>query len=357
MTSTILIVDDDASARETLLAILDDRQYRLEVAVNGTEGILKAEVITPDLILLDVMMPGMDGFQVCRQIRENPRLREVPILLLTALDDRDSRLTGLQAGADDFLSKPIDSQELRARVSTITRLNRYRLLLQQRENLRAMAKRVIQAQEEERLRISREIHDDIGQSLTVHQIQLQFLCDRLPESDNELRKSFQELIAESNKTFAKLRLLAQDLRPPLLDTMGLTLALKACCSHFSQRTGLPTNFESAEERYEAPDTISVTLYRVLQEALSNIARHAQASQVWVTLDTDDDELCLTVQDNGTGISPQSQPHPGLGLQGMRERVTLAGGAFFLQSAPGQGTIIMARFPRTSHSPAQNKNSD
>ncbi|HMN29033.1 MAG TPA: response regulator, partial [Caldilineaceae bacterium] len=87
----------------------------------------------PDLILLDVMMPGLNGFDVCRSLRQHPKLSEVPIILVTALDDRDSRLEGLDAGADDFITKPIDRAELRVRIRTVTRLNRYRRLHQQRE--------------------------------------------------------------------------------------------------------------------------------------------------------------------------------------------------------------------------------
>lgn len=344
MMSTILIVDDEHSARETVLAILEGRGYRLETAASGLEAIQKAGELPPDLILLDVMMPGMDGFEVCLQLRENIRLREIPILLLTALDDRQSRLEGLGAGADDFISKPLDPQELRARVATITRLNRYRTLVEQRENLDEMALRVIQAQEDERLRISREIHDDIGQALTAHQIQLQFLHDRLPKNNEDLRQSVKELISETTGTFSRLRLLAQDLRPPLLDTLGIALALKAFCNDFSRRTGLRTNFESDQDIPQLSDATCVTLYRVQQEALTNAARHAGASQTWVTLNSDEDEVCLTVQDDGKGLAAHEGGHKGLGLQGMRERVTLAGGRFNLRSVPGQGTILTVRFP-------------
>lgn len=130
--STILIVDDQLSAREVLRGLLFGQGYQLVLASNGPEALSKAAELTPDLILLDVMMPGMDGFEVCERLRANPELAEVPIIMITALDDYDSRLRGFKAGADDFVSKPFDDLELEARVRTITQLNRYRHLHKER---------------------------------------------------------------------------------------------------------------------------------------------------------------------------------------------------------------------------------
>jgi putative two-component system response regulator len=117
------------------------------MAENGPQAIVQAKSILPDVILLDVMMPGMTGFEVCEKIRNDPQVAEIPIIILTALDDRDSLLRGLKAGADDFISKPFDRFELRARLIGITRLNRYQKLLQERENLRNANRRLSDAYE------------------------------------------------------------------------------------------------------------------------------------------------------------------------------------------------------------------
>ena len=131
-TSIILIVDDEPSARDTLEALLFKEGYNLAFAKNGTEAMIKAAELVPDLILLDVMMPGMDGFEVCQRLRSDSLLADVPIVMVTALDDVESRIRGIEAGADDFITKPCDGFELRARVRAITKLNRYRRLLMER---------------------------------------------------------------------------------------------------------------------------------------------------------------------------------------------------------------------------------
>jgi two-component system, cell cycle response regulator len=126
---TLLVIDDDLAARTVITRLLTSEGYRVIQATNGPEGLARAIQYVPDAILLDVMMPGMDGFEVCRRLRADPKLGLVPVVMITALDDRDSRLEGISAGADDFMSKPFDSLELAARMHPIGRLNRYRRLL------------------------------------------------------------------------------------------------------------------------------------------------------------------------------------------------------------------------------------
>jgi len=131
-TSTILIADDEQNIRELFSSLLAGPDYHLLFAANGNEALESAFMHIPDLVLLDIMMPEMDGFEVCRRLRRDPRTKELPIIIVTALNDRPSRLLGIQVGADDFISKPFDLEELEARVKSITRLNRYRTLLSER---------------------------------------------------------------------------------------------------------------------------------------------------------------------------------------------------------------------------------
>lgn len=138
---TLLLVDDMPAGLEVLRSALATEGYTLLTASNGEEALTLAASHRPDLILLDVMMPGIDGFEVCRRLRADAALGEVPIVMVTALGDRASRLRGLEAGADDFLSKPVDRLELRLRARTITRLSHRRRQVEQ--ELRAQLARAL----------------------------------------------------------------------------------------------------------------------------------------------------------------------------------------------------------------------
>lgn len=128
----ILIIDDDLHVQETLGAILHQDNYELLFAANGEHALKEAEQKLPNLILLDVLMPGIDGFEVCRQLRRHSMLKDVPIIMLTTLEDKRSRLHGLEVGADDFITKPFDPTELRARIRSVMRLSTYRHVLEER---------------------------------------------------------------------------------------------------------------------------------------------------------------------------------------------------------------------------------
>jgi signal transduction histidine kinase len=333
----ILIVDDDPHGIATLESIFHNQGYEISQANNGANALKLAQEIMPDLILLDVMMPGMSGFEVCKRLRATPALAEVPIILLTALDDRASRLQGIEAGADDFLTKPIDRQELRLRVKTILRLDRYRTLLTQRENLRQMAERVVSAQEEERKRLSLELHDDLGQALVAHLLKLKKL-----QNQTKMNQEFEKLIEDANHIINRMRQIAQDMRPALLDTLGFVPALETHSKEFGLRTNLPVTFEADEDIPKLSDVHSITLYRTLQETLTNIIKHSNATQVWIELSVDEENITLTVQDNGVGFVGTTQN--GMGISNLRERLALVGGAFNITSALSKGTIVSASLP-------------
>lgn len=181
--STILIADDEEIIRIIIEGLLSSQGHNLAFAGNGKEALAKATELIPDLILLDVMMPDMDGFEVCERLRADPVLAEVPIIMITALDDRDSRLQGIKAGADDFITKPFDGVELQARIQTITRLNRYRRLLTERHRFEW----VVEQDKDGYL-----ILDETGRILYANP-QVQLYLNLISDNPNDKGETFLEL--------------------------------------------------------------------------------------------------------------------------------------------------------------------
>ncbi len=217
------------------------------------------------------------------------------------------------------------------------------------EAIQELAKRIVVAQEEERQRISRELHDEAGQALTALKIGLEIIRGEVPAAEESLRQNLTEAIALTDSTRDSIRQLARGLRPPALDTVGLNLTLEDFCQNFGRLTQLAISYEGTPH-LRLQDAANICLYRVLQEGLTNVAKHAQASQVWVKLWGDETAVHLSIADDGVGFVGQTavtRPHSaGLGILGMHERVELLGGHLEIQSAPDEGTRLVAHLPLT-----------
>jgi signal transduction histidine kinase len=216
-----------------------------------------------------------------------------------------------------------------------------------RERLRNLTRQVVTAQEEERRRISRELHDEAGQALTALKISLDIIRVSLPAEQADIRAQLAETITLADDTMEQIRLLAHDLRPPVLDAIGLHLSLENFCADFARRTGLIIHYEGVELP-TLTDTMRISFYRFLQEALANAAKHAQATQIWVTLQQTMDMAILAVKDDGKGFSADDglglKHTTGVGLPGMQERFELLGGQLEIRSTPDLGTALLASVP-------------
>ncbi len=205
--------------------------------------------------------------------------------------------------------------------------------------------RVIAAQEAERQRLARELHDEAGQTLTALSLGLRRLQDdpRLPAAPRELA---QELKAQIAALSTELHRLAVELRPSALDRVGLIGALEQYAQEFGQRYGLEIQFESSlPASIHLPPEIQTSLYRIVQEALTNVARHAQARAVSVLLQLRESQIVITIEDDGQGFDPaQAQKNGRLGLFGMQERAAMLGGSLHIESAPGEGTTVFVKIP-------------
>ena len=217
-----------------------------------------------------------------------------------------------------------------------------------REQLKELTRKVVLAQEEERHRISRELHDEAGQALTALAISLKLYYADLPDNQLDVKKKLSDAIALVTTTMDQIRLLAQDLRPQVLDTLGLNNALEGYCRVFSHRTHIEVQYQGTEVPL-LPDSTAISLYRYLQEALTNVAKHSQAKRVEVSLWLDGETLTLKVQDHGVGFTVVSSKKTGslngangIGLLGMKERVEMVGGILEIHSTPGEGVTLVAR---------------
>ncbi len=199
-------------------------------------------------------------------------------------------------------------------------------------------------QEDEKARIAREIHDELGGTLAAAKIDLQMLANRLPANDAQHARLGRAMAAIDDAVQVKRRII-EDLRPSVLDHLGIAAALDWQCSEFEKRTGVPCRVELDDSDLVLPAPSSIALYRVAQEALTNIGKHAQAKNVTVSLRRDDGAWILRIADDGVGIDSQKSKNPaGFGLLAMRERVRALGGAFSLEGRAAQGTVIEARLP-------------
>lgn len=220
----------------------------------------------------------------------------------------------------------------------------------QRETLHQMSLRLVNAQEEERRRISRELHDELGQALTALKINLDVARHALPpEASPKLRQSITEASQLAVRTLEAARSMSLELRPPMLDDLGLVSALRYEMDRYEQRTGMSAQFESNLKEARLQPEVEITVYRIVVEALTNIARHARASQVLVEVRVDGNQITGKVADNGQGFDLQSWLHSAaeqqsLGLVSMRERAALLGGHLEVASQLGQGTTVSFTLP-------------
>jgi signal transduction histidine kinase len=241
---------------------------------------------------------------------------------------------------EDALREARDEQESRVaeRTAELSRANESRIEL---------LRRLVRAQEDERRRVSRELHDGLGQELTALILGLKALEGSIPEGSPG-RDRLREVEASAGRIVREAHDLAVELRPTALDDIGLDAALSTYVASWSERSGIAAGFQSAGlDGGRLPSEIETAVYRVVQEALNNVAKHAGAGRVSVILERRGDEVTSLVEDDGRGFEPAragSGPGRRLGLLGMRERIALVGGALLVESAEGQGTTVRARIP-------------
>jgi signal transduction histidine kinase len=340
----ILLVDDEPKSLFALQELLSGLGQNLMVAQSGEEALRLALKNDFAVILLDVRMPGIDGFETARLIRSRERSRLTPIIFLTAAaDEMSSMFRGYEVGAVDYLQKPVVPEILKSKVAVFVELHRKtERLRESEEKLRRLAAHLISVREEERAHIAREIHDELGQVLTGLKMEVTWLAKRLKEKP--LVDKTDSMCKLIDTTVQTVRKIATGLRPEMLDDMGLIAAVGWQAKEFQKRTGIRCRAKLPPE-VKLDIDISTTMFRIFQEILTNVARHSRATRVDIELILNEDRVGLEVVDNGVGIADDDlNGKKSLGLLGMHERALLFGGEVKITGTPGHGTRVSVSIP-------------
>ena len=222
-----------------------------------------------------------------------------------------------------------------------------RILRQNENDLRRLAGRLISAQEEERSRLARELHDDLAQRLAVFAIDVGQIEQQLGDLPETVRETLSEMKKDIVTISQDVHNLSRQIHPSILDDLGLIKAVESECAHFSKREGIEIVFNHEDIPAVIPKGVSLSLYRITQEGLSNISKHACAERVSVSLKGTGHDVLLSVRDDGIGFDPaEVREKPGLGFSSMRERARLIHGEFSVSSQPERGTVINVKVPLT-----------
>jgi signal transduction histidine kinase len=342
----VLLLEDEPTDAELTLAAMAEGGFDCEPTVAGNRAAFEAafgEGGGHDLVIADYRLPGYTGLEALKYVRARDPL--VPFVLVSGALGEERAVEALRAGATDYVLKhglarlaAAVSRALEERRDHEHHLATRRALELSQERLRALSRRLLEVQEEERARLARDLHDDVGQVLTALKIRLESVARGDPATGARLA----DCIDTTHHALDRVRQLSFALRPAQLDDLGLESALRSHVQREAGAGGVKAHFElTGAPRGIAPE-IETACFRVAQEAITNVLRHASAANLWVRLACADGRLELSVRDDGAGFDLDAGRRS-LGLLGMEERVALAGGELEVRSAPGQGTSLRARF--------------
>src|SRR5580704_3719253 len=351
----ILMVDDQPGKLLSYEVILGELGENLIKAQSGREALdhlLKTDIAD---VLMDVSMPELDGFELADMIRQHPRFQQTSIIFISAVHLTDlDRLKAYQRGAVDYISVPIVPELLRAKVSVFADLHRKtRQLEQLNRELRALSARLITMQDEERRRIARDLHDSVGQfvaAMSMNNGLALMQAEKLSPPAREALNQNTELVKQLSK---EIRTISHLLHPPLLDEIGLLPAIKLFADGFAERSGIQVAVELAPELGRLAPKVEISIFRIIQECLTNVYRHSGSKTASIKMwPSDERVLMLQVSDQGKGIPRERSVAMSLGasrsvgLSGMRERARELGGSLEIQSSEN-GTTVTAAFPVAS----------
>ncbi|MBI4427522.1 MAG: sensor histidine kinase [Ignavibacteriales bacterium] len=358
----VLIVEDIEADAE--LMELELKRARIPFVSNRVstkdDFMLALESFKPDLVLADYLLPKFSALEVLELLKE--RRPTVPCILITGTQSEEIAVECIKHGAQDYILKQSLMrlpnsilQTLEKKSAEERKLGAEEALRQSEKELRALAGHLQSVREEERGRISREIHDELGQTLTALKMDLMWLEGKLRDlKQSALEPLFPTILSMTqliDSLIQTIRRIASELRPRVLDDLGLISAIEWQTHEFRTRMGIECKFTSTTEYVKLDNDLAAAVFRILQESLTNVARHAQATRVQIHLDTNNRALNLRIEDNGVGIADRGLiAIKSLGLVGMRERAMMFGGTVHIQGASGGGTSVFVQIPLVLPSP-------
>jgi len=344
----VLHLEDSEPDHELALAFL--RRAGLEVATQRVEsaGEFEQALLEPwDAILSDYHLPGFSGLDALAMVKHSGRV--LPFILVSGAIGEDVAVEAMRGGASDYLLKSnlnrlapallkaIEADEIRR-----AKIGADRDLAQSRERLSALAQHLQTSVENERASIAREIHDDVGGSLTALKFDLAWIERR--SEDPEVRARVQSALETVSHAIEASQRVMHNLRPAILE-QGLVAALQWMASRFEKRTGIECVLRTGPETPQLPSGVPLVAYRTAQEALTNVSKHAGATRVTIDLSVAGGVLTLETADNGRGLTPQDLAKArSFGIRGLHERAGTVGGWIDLIGSPGRGTTLILSVP-------------
>jgi signal transduction histidine kinase len=347
----IVLLEDSEPDAELIQQTLLDSGMKFSLVTVDTLEKFEGELShrPPNLILSDYWLPLFDGSTALESAKQ--LAPDVPFIFVTGIMGEEIVIEMLKRGATDYVLKtrlarlvPAVNRALRESEQRRENQKSQERLRRSHDQLRALTGHLQFVREEERTRIAREVHDELGQALTGLKLDLSWLSGKVA-ADRTLQRKIKSMSADIDDTIHTVRRIATELRPGVLDSLGLAAAIEWQALDFQERTGI-----RCEVKIEVKEAIwdrefSTICFRIYQETLTNIIRHSKATHVDVRLAQVDHELVLTVRDNGRGITEKEIINArSIGLIGMRERVAQVGGQVFFFGLPTRGTTVTMRVP-------------
>jgi signal transduction histidine kinase len=347
-----MLEDNAADAELTQYAL---RQGGLSFSMARVETkdqyIRHLEQHAPELILSDYSLPGFDGHTALNIALQT--CPDTPFIFVTGTMGEEVAIETLKGGATDYVLKsrlsrlmPAVNRALRETHERGERRRAEEQLRESHEQLRALSAYLQSVREEERIRIAREVHDELGQALTSCKLDVSWIANQLPRKFKPLIERARALTAHLDGTIQTVRRISTELRPPVLDHLGLAAALDWQANEFQTRTGIRCDVHASLREPQLPQQLNTTFFSIFRETLTNIIRHAGATEVSVALRQAEGQVRLEVTDNGRGITKVEIANPkSMGLLGMRERAASLGGTFDIHRLrQGQGTRVTVAIP-------------